>query len=131
MLGYKVDGSISVTDNALKLFNPSETKAENKPVATPTPAPKPVTSQTTWTDDLGVKWTAEKGTSTLDSSINLRWGATTHSAIIATLPKGSEVEYDAWAKSGGYTWVRQPRGNGTYGYMAVRDAQGNPFGTFK
>ncbi|ETA74376.1 GH25 family lysozyme [Ligilactobacillus equi] len=131
LLGYKVDGSISVTDNALKLFNPSGAKVESKPIATPAPSPKPVTTHATWTDDLSVKWTAEKGTFTLGSAINLRWGATTTSGLIATLPKGAEVEYDAWAKSGGYTWVRQPRGDGTYGYMAVRDAQGNPFGTFK
>lgn len=135
LLGYKVDGSISVTDNALKLFNPSGTKTENKPVATPTPAPKPqskpVSAPKTWTDDLGVVWHEEKATFTLNTAINLRWGATTKSALIATLPAGSEVEYDAWAKSGGYIWIRQPRGNGQFGYLVCRDGNGQAFGTFK
>ena len=30
---------------------------------------------------------------------------------------GQSVNYDAWCDSGGYIWVRQPRGNGTYGYI--------------
>lgn len=134
LLGYKVDASISVTDNALKLFNPSGTKVENKPGATPTPKPqsKPVSAPKTWTDDLGVTWTKEEATFKVTKGpLHLRWGASPSSSVISVLGNGSEVKYDAYAKTNGYTYVRQPRSNGQYGYIAVRDSQGNPYGTFK
>lgn len=83
-----------------------------------------------WTDNLGDKWNAENGTFTLNTAINLRWGARTSSAKIFTLPAGSTVKYDAWSRHGGYVWLRQPR-QGGYGYLVCRDGQNNPFGTFK
>ena len=124
LLGYKVDGSITLTDNAIKLFNPSEVKAE-----TPKPAPAPSQNSVkydSWTDDLGVKWFKESGkfTITVNEGIVLRWGATTNSSKIAVLPKDSVVEYDAFAHTGGYVWIRQPRSNG-YGYLPTgRSANG-------
>lgn len=105
--------------------------ANPSPQVQPQPQSKPVSAPKTWTDDLGVVWHEEKATFTLNTAINLRWGATTKSALIATLPAGSEVNYDAWAKSGGYIWIRQPRGNGQYGYLVCRDSNGQAFGTFK
>ena len=36
---------------------------------------------------------------------------------IAVLPKDSVVKYDAFCHSGGYVWIRQPRGNSQYGYL--------------
>ena len=85
-----------------------------------------------WKDDLGDTWVNEKGTFTLGDSINLRWGARTTSAKIATLPAGSEIKYDAYSRHGGYVWLRQPRGNGQYAYLVCRDANTNEaFGTFK
>lgn len=91
-----------------------------------------VTLQSTnsWTDNLGDTWHKEEGMFTTSTAINLRWGARTSSAKIATLPIGSVVKYDAWSRHDGYVWVRQPRANG-YGYLVCRDGQGNPFGTFK
>ncbi|WP_125570449.1 GH25 family lysozyme [Lacticaseibacillus songhuajiangensis] len=96
---------------------------------------KPAVKDKTWKDALGVTWTAEFGKATLKSAINLRWGATTKSSIIATLPAGSVVTYDAKCASGGYIWVRQPRSGG-YGYLAVGRANGagrnvDPYATFK
>ena len=117
LLGYKVDGSITLTDNAVKLFNPSEGKVE---APKPTPAPSQNNAKyDSWTDDLGVKWFKESGkfTITVDEGIVLRWGATTNSSKIGVLPKGSVVKYDAFCHSGGYVWIRQPRGNGQYGYL--------------
>lgn len=135
LLGYKVDGSISVTDNALKLFNPSGTKTENKPVAKPTiptQQSKLTSSPKVWIDDLGVLWHEEKATFTVNKGpLHLRWGASPSSSLISVLGNGSEIKYDAWAKTNGFTYVRQPRSNGQYGYVAVRDSQGNTFGTFK
>lgn len=65
--------------------------------------------------------TATSGTYTVTSSVgsNLRTGPGTNYSIIATLPQGSVVKYDQKIVSGGYTWLRQPRGGNTYGYIAM------------
>lgn len=100
---------------------------------TPEPAPEvpkpdagsskpPINS---WVDDLGVRWYGENGKYTLNESTWLRWGATTSSSKIALLSAGSTIKYDAFAHAGGYVWLRQPRGNGQYGYLASgRSANG-------
>lgn len=128
--GGDMDRSIFYLDEAgwKKLANPTggEVKVESKP------APAPVNnSPETWTDSIGDKWTAENGTFTTNQSINLRWGAKTSSLLIATLPSGSEIKYDAYSRHDGFVWLRQPRGNGQYGYLVCRDANTNEaFGTF-
>ena len=128
--GGDMDRSIFYLDEAgwKKLANPTggEVKVESKP------APAPVNnSPETWTDSLGDKWTAESGTFTTNQPINLRWGAKTSSALITTLPAGSEIKYDAYSRHDGFVWLRQPRGNGQYGYLVCRDANTNEaFGTF-
>ena len=134
LLGYNVDGSITLTDNAINLFNPSEApKPEpKKPIEQETPAITTELPSNHWVDDLGDRWFAEKGTFITGAAINLRWGAKTNSALIATLPANSEVKYDAWSRHDGYVWLRQPRDHGQYGYIACRDANTNEaFGTFK
>jgi len=104
-------------------------------VSQPAPSPKP--QKTSWIDALGVKWYAETGSFTItdDAGIWLRWGATTQSSKITVLPKGSVVKYDAYCYSGGYVWIRQPRGNGQYGYLPTgREQNGKRidyWGTFK
>lgn len=129
--GGDMDRSIFYLDEAgwKKLANPTggEVKVESKP------APTPVNnSPETWTDSIGDKWTAENGTFTTNQPINLRWGAKTNAALIATLSANSEVKYDAYSRHDGYVWLRQPRGNGQYGYLVCRDANTNEaFGTFK
>lgn len=96
----------------------------NKPVAQP--------QASSWRDVLGDTWHRENGTVTLNTWVNLRWGARTTSSRIATLGPGSEVKYDAWSNHGGFVWVRQPRSNGQYAYLAVRNAYTHePFGVFK
>lgn len=128
--GGDMDRSIFYLDEAgwKKLANPTggEVKVENKP----TPAPVNNAAKT-WTDSLGDKWTAESGTFTTNQPINLRWGAKASSALITTLPAGSEVKYDAYSRHDGFVWLRQPR-DGGYGYLVCRDANTNePFGIFK
>ena len=91
---------------------------------------QPATGQS-WRDQLGDTWHREDSTFTSNSWINLRWGAKVNSSRIATITPGQTVKYDAWSRHGGYTWVRQPRANGQYGYLAVRSSNGTPFGTFK
>lgn len=134
LLGYNVDGSITLTDNAINLFNPSEAPAPepNKPIEQEKPAITTELPTNHWVDDLGDRWFAENGTFITGAAINLRWGAKTNSALIATLPANSEVKYDAWSRHDGYVWLRQPRPNAQYGYLVCRDANTNEaYGTFK
>lgn len=88
-----------------------------------------------WVDNLGVIWYQEQGMFISDRAINLRWGARTSSTKIALLPVGSVVKYDAFAHSGGYVWLRQPRGKGQYGYLATGGSKNcrrlNYWGKFK
>ena len=84
-----------------------------------------------WRDALGDTWHSERGSFTSNSWINLRWGAKTTSSRIGMIKPGDVVKYDAWSRHDGYVWVRQPRTNGHYGYLAVRNADGTPFGYFK
>ncbi len=96
----------------------------NRPVQQP--------QASSWRDGLGDTWHTEHGTVTLNTWVNLRWGARTTSSRIATLGPGATIKYDAWSNHGGYTWVRQPRSNGQYAYLAVRNAYTHePFGSFK
>ena len=89
------------------------------------PLPKnPDPAPSGYRDAMGDYWYYEKGTFTLSTPINLRWGAKTTSAIIATLPAGSALNYDAFSHHDGFVWLRQPRSNG-YGYLASgRSANG-------
>lgn len=89
-------------------------------------------SGSTWRDALGDTWHSEHGTFTSNTWLNLRWGARTSSSRIALLNPGSTVKYDAWSNHGGYVWVRQPRANGQYGYVVVRNAVTHQaYGSFK
>ena len=132
LLGFKVDGSITVTDNGNKLFNArdnangSTSSQPSKPSIKPTPAqPK------TWTDGQGMTWHEEHGTFITGGAINLRWGANTQSAIITTLPAGSVVKYNAWARDGvGRVWLQQPRPNGKNAYLVGRVGN-EAWGTFE
>lgn len=115
-------------------FTSAETVAPGHPATKPAPHPAPVVHYSGYRDSLGDFWYYEKGTFTSNTSINLRWGARTSSSIIATLPAGSEVKYDAFSLHGGYVWLRQPRGNG-YGYLAsgheTNGRRTDYWGTFK
>lgn len=120
--GEDEDRSVANVDEVgwQKIANPSGQEIQyTKPAETQAPAPQSVES---WVDELGVRWFKEDGTFTLNTAINLRWGATTQSSVIAQLPAGSSVNYDAFCYSGGYVWIRQPRGNGQYGYLATGNA---------
>ena len=109
------EGSASVS-------NPAETKPANKPAQ---PAEKPSTSTNVNSD-----WTKQNGVFVTGGAINLRTGASTNSKVIAMLPTNTEVKYDAYRTEGQYTWLRQPRANGQYGYLVGRN-NGQAWGTFK
>lgn len=88
--------------------------------------------QSTWNDALGDTWHKESGAFTSNTWLHLRWGARVTSASIGILPPGSVIKYDAYHRADDYVWLRQPRGNGQYGYIACRDARtGEAYGTFK
>ncbi|QAR22460.1 GH25 family lysozyme [Limosilactobacillus fermentum] len=88
--------------------------------------------QSTWTDALGDTWHKESGTFTSNTWLHLRWGARVTSAPIGVLPPGSVIKYDAYSRHGDFVWLRQPRGNGQYGYVACRDARTNEaYGSFE
>ncbi|MHC3378041.1 GH25 family lysozyme (plasmid) [Ligilactobacillus equi] len=89
----------------------------------------------TFKDTRGVTWHKESGSYTCGVATYLRWGATTHSATITLLAAGSTIKYDAYCFADGFVWLRQPRANGTYGYLASGQADNNhrlsSWGTFK
>lgn len=118
LLGFNVDGNISVTDISGMFSKTLPEKAANK--------------SDSWIDKQGLTWHREKGTFTLNRNINLRWGANTYSSIYTQLPAGSVVKYDAYAINQGYVWLRQPRNNGVYCYLVGRDRRtGEAWGEFK
>lgn len=108
--GLSVDGNIAVKSLTID----TNIKPVSQPVNTST-------LHKTWTDVQGMTWHEEHGTFITGGAINLRWGATTQSAIITTLPAGSEVKYNAWARDAvGRVWLQQPRSNGHDGYLVGR-----------
>lgn len=122
--GLDVDANITLID--LKSDAPSLKPQPSKPA----PA-KPTSTERTWTDVQGMTWHAEDGTFITGGAINLRWGASTESMLITTLPAGSVVKYNAWARdSAGRVWLQQPRGSNHYGYLVGRVGS-DAWGTFK
>lgn len=119
--GMGIDGNIAVKKLT---FNAEEPKATIEPI-------KASTQPKTWTDVQGMTWHEEYGTFITGGAINLRWGASTESMLITTLPAGSVVKYNAWARDGvGRVWLQQPRENGHDGYLVGRVGN-DAWGTFK
>ena len=117
--GMNVDGNITVKKLEI-----------NASAVKPAPA-KSTSTERTWTDVQGMTWHAEDGTFITGGAINLRWGASTESMLITTLPTGSVVKYNAWARdSAGRVWLQQPRGSNHYGYLVGRVGN-DAWGTFK
>lgn len=118
LLGFNVDGNISVTDIS-KLFST---------VSHETPKHD---TEISYVDDYGCLWIYEKGTFKTDRPINLRYGATTSSTIFTQLSAGSVIKYDAYHNDGKYVWLRQPRADGSFMYLVGRNAKTKePWGVF-
>ena len=117
--GLGVDGNIAVKKLEV-----------NVNAVKPAPA-KSTSTERTWTDVQGMTWHAEDGSFITGGAINLRWGASTESMLITTLPAGSVVKYNAWARDrAGRVWLQQPRGSNHYGYLVGRVGT-EAWGTFK
>ena len=120
--GLDVDANVTLID--LKSDVPSLKPQPSNP------APAKPTGKT-WTDVPGMTWHEEHGTFITGGAINLRWGASTESMLITTLPAGSVVKYNAWTRdSAGRVWLQQPRGSNHYGYLVGRVGN-DAWGTFK
>lgn len=107
-------------------YNGAFTRPTNVSTSATNTAPVSSTTNTTeahtealtgFEDKLGDYWYNEKGTFTLTYPIVMRWGAKLSSSVITTLPAGSTIKYDGFSHHDGYVWLRQPRGNGSYGYL--------------
>lgn len=110
---YAVDGSqIDMSYDFFGIYTDKLPKQE-MPKVNATKVPEQ------FTDSLGDVWYKEDGTFTLDRNICLKWGAKPSSAILAQCLKGDSIKYDAFSLHDGYVWIRQPRPNGEYGYMAT------------
>ncbi|WP_300123066.1 SH3 domain-containing protein, partial [Lactobacillus sp.] len=105
------------------------TNNNNKPVQPTTKPSQPAQKPSTNTN-VNSDWTKQNGVFITGGAINLRTGASTNSKVITELPANSEVKYDAYRTIGQYTWLRQPRANGQYGYLVGRN-NGQAWGTFK
>lgn len=71
----------------------------------------------------GCIWQPENGVFHLRTAIYLRSGAMVGAPVIAFLPVGASVRYDAYSIHDGYVWIRQPRADGSYGYIATGEAK--------
>lgn len=81
-------------------------------------------------------WKKESATFVPNTSINLRESASANGKLIATIPVGQAIKYDQYMiDKNGYVWIRQPRGNNKFGYMATGESKNgkrvNYWGTFK
>ncbi|QNQ83743.1 glycoside hydrolase family 25 [Lactobacillus sp. PV037] len=68
-----------------------------------------------------ISWKSEKGTFTAKQNLFLRTAPEDKAKHIATIHSGDEITYDAYADIAGYRWLRQPRSNGTYGYLPCKN----------
>lgn len=110
LLGYKVDGSISVTENAIKLFNPSGFKKATAKKS---------------------EWVKKNGEFTLSEDLHLHESPHIDSPSIALLKKGSVIKFDATLQGPKRLWLRQPRSGGKHGYIVAKDKNGNSTGKFE
>ena len=106
----------------------SKPATNNKPAQNTNKPSQPVHTNTS--NNVNSNWTKQNGVFITGDAINLRTGASTNSKVIALLPTNTEIKYDAYRTEGQYTWLRQPRANGQYGYLVGRN-NGNAWGTFK
>ncbi|WP_347943512.1 peptidoglycan amidohydrolase family protein [Enterococcus cecorum] len=90
-----------------------------KPTNTPNKAQSKPFTQT------GIQWISEKWHFITNTPIYLRTAPSTSASSIALLPSGTYIKYDAYCYKDGYVWLRQPRANGTYGYLASGECVGN------
>lgn len=126
----KIKGAIK--DGAAETKQPSNPATSNSAAKGGTSKAKQPATPKTWTDELGDVWHKESGTFTSTTYLHLRYGAKPYSSTLMYAGPGLVIKYDAWSRHDGFVYVRQPRGNGQYAYIAVRNAYTHEaYGTFK
>lgn len=76
------------------------------------------------------EWHTEKATFTVQGTLALRTAPNETGSIIMNMPSGSKIKYDAYKQVGNHLWLRQPRLDGSYGYIVGRIGNVNQ-GTFE
>ena len=77
------------------------------------------------------EWKKKAGTFTLAQSLEIHKSPHIESDSIAKLKKGDTIKFDATLQGPKRLWLRQPRANGTYGYIVARDKYGKSLGKIK
>lgn len=91
---------------------------------TPTPAPSAPIKPNETPQTGNLTWYKEKGTFTLTENIWLRTVPSIKGGKdLAYMPKGTRIKYDQFTYNDGYIWIRQPRSNGQYAYMATGEGR--------
>lgn len=122
----------TIKDGAAETKQPSSPATSNSAAKGGTSKAKQPATPKTWTDELGDTWHKESGTFVSNTWLHLRYGAKPLSTTLLYAGPGLTIKYDAWSRHDGYVYARQPRGNGQYAYVAVRNAiTGEAYGTFK
>ncbi len=76
-------------------------------------------------------WKKKSGTFTLGQALEIHKSPHIESEPIAKLKKGDTIKFDAMLQGPKRLWLRQPRANGTYGYIVARDKYNKPLGKIK
>lgn len=77
------------------------------------------------------EWKKKSGTFTLGQALEIHKFPHIESDSIAKLKKGDTIKFDAVLQGPKRLWLRQPRANGTYGYIVARDKYNKPLGKIK
>lgn len=115
---------ITTRKDTIDIYKAKSTSVSTTPSA-PKPAPKPTPKPNNigkWFDEKGKFYVGEQtpgGKNTKVNSLPLTANATGKGAKIADVSKGNYIQYDKFMNDGKYIWIRQPRGNGKFGYMAT------------
>ena len=123
-------GTFKVKSGANNVTKPATNTNNNTNAAKPVQNTNKPSQPTHTNTNVNNGWNKQNGVFITGGAINLRTGASTNSKVIALLPTNTEIKYDAYRTEGQYTWLRQPRANGQYGYLVGRN-NGNAWGTFK
>lgn len=76
-------------------------------------------------------WVKKSGEFILGEALKIHESPHIESDAIAKLKKGDTIKFDAMLQGPKRLWLRQPRANGTYGYIVAKDKFGKSLGKFK
>lgn len=77
------------------------------------------------------EWKKKSGTFTLGQALEIHKSPHIDAPAIAKLKKGDTIKFDATLQGPKRLWLRQPRANGTYGYIVAKDKHNKLLGKIK